>query len=191
VLHDNRGYLTDAVRIPLRLIATQNEAVIEAVIRATNRQTEVRDDQFFAMKDFAKKLEEYFRAFPPKQRLYYERRPHQYDDQSIEKYLIVSHQNLVRAVGAMFLGEPHITTRNFRQLSEKVGKDMFRHTDKCEPYYVAATALSRIEESFKVKFFDSRLKPARYQMMLIMRFLMDSAPLPRMNSNEWRSGATQ
>jgi AIPR protein len=184
VLYDNAGLLNDSVTIPFRLISTQDEGVIESVIRATNRQTEVRDEQFFAMKDFAKKLEEYFKSFAIPQRLYYERRPHQYDEQSIEKYFVVTHQNLVRAFGAMFLGEPHITTRNYRQLSAKVGKEMFRDTDKCEPYYVAALALSRIEEMFKLKVIDPKFKPARYQILLAMRLAMDNQPLPRMNSNE-------
>ena len=55
--------LPDAVRVPFRLIHTQVEFVIEDIIRATNRQTEVKDDQFFAMRDFAKKLEAYSRRF--------------------------------------------------------------------------------------------------------------------------------
>jgi hypothetical protein len=76
VLHDNQDLLTDAVRIPVRLISTRDEAVIESVITATNRQTEVNPDQFFALKDFAKRLEVFFRTFEPEQRLYYERRTH-------------------------------------------------------------------------------------------------------------------
>ena len=64
VLHDNESLLSDSVRIPFRLIGTQDENVIEDIIRATNRQTEVKDEQFFAMKNFAKKLEAYFKSFP-------------------------------------------------------------------------------------------------------------------------------
>jgi hypothetical protein len=63
VLYDNKTLLTDAVSIPFRLIATQDEAVIEAIIRATNRQTEVRNDQFFAMKEFAVSYFSYRRRF--------------------------------------------------------------------------------------------------------------------------------
>jgi hypothetical protein len=111
VLHQMAGQLPDTVRVPFRLIHTQDENVIESIIRATNRQTEVKDDQFFAMKDFAKRLEAYFKTFPVDARLFYERRPHQYDAQDIQKIRIITHQNLVRAVGAMFLGLPHITTR--------------------------------------------------------------------------------
>ena len=130
VLYDNQNLLNDSVRIPFRLICTQDEGVIESIIRATNRQTQVNEDQFFAMSPFAKKLEIFFRGFPVERRLYYERRSHQYDSQDIEKPRILVHQNLVRAVGAMFLGEPHGTTRRFRELSAKVGKEMFLESDK-------------------------------------------------------------
>jgi hypothetical protein len=184
VLHACKDNLPSTVRVPFRLIHTQDENVIESIIRATNRQTEVRDDQFYAMKDFAKKLEAYFRTFSVSERLFYERRPHQYDSQDIEKMRIITHQNLVRAVGAMFLGLPHITTKTFRQLIAKVGKDMFVDTDKAEPYYVAAWALYRLEQQFKNKNIDAKYKAARFQIVLAVRFLLDGEPLPRMNSND-------
>jgi hypothetical protein len=60
VIFDNRDLVNDAVSIPLRLIATQDESVIEDIIRATNRQTEVKTEQFFAVTDFAKQLEIFF-----------------------------------------------------------------------------------------------------------------------------------
>jgi hypothetical protein len=184
VLHHLVNTLPDSVRVPFRLIHTQDENVIESIIRATNRQTEVKDDQFFAMKDFAKKLEAYFKTFPVDTRLYYERRPHQYDAQDIQKLRIITHQNLVRAVGAMFLGLPHITTKTFRQLTAKVGKEIFIDTDKPEPYYVSALALYRLEQLFKNKKIDARYKAARFQILLAVRLLMDADALPKMNSND-------
>jgi hypothetical protein len=184
VLHAQAEKLDPTVRVPFRLIHTQDENVIEGIIRATNRQTEVKDDQFFAMKDFAKKLEAYFKTFPVESRLYYERRPHQYDAQDIEKIRIITHQNLVRSVGAMFLGLPHVTTRRFCDLSARVGKDMFVDTDKPEPYYVAALALYRLEQLFKGKKVDTKYKAARYQLLLVLRMLIDPSSLPKMNSNE-------
>jgi hypothetical protein len=182
VLYDNRDLISDQVQVPLRLICTQDEEVFEAVIRATNRQTEIRGHQFFAMREFAKKLEAYFRTFPVDKRLYYERRSNQYVTEGIEKKRIITHQDLVRAVGAMFLGDAHITTRNFRALKEKVGDKFFCDTDQMEPYYVAALCLYRGEELFAKRKLDPRYKPARYQILLTMRLLMDSKLLPRMNS---------
>ena len=136
------------------------------------------------MKDFAKQLEAYFKAFAVERRLYYERRSNQYDSEGIERPRIIVHQNLVRAVGAMFLGEPHITTRNFRALRAKVGEDMFRNTDRMEPYYVAALAWYKIEQLFRSKRLAAGYKPARYQILLAVRLLMDEEPVGAMNSNK-------
>jgi hypothetical protein len=183
VLHDNYDQLTEEVRVPLRLICTQEQGVVESIIRATNRQTEVKEDQFFAMTPFAKKLEEYFKAFPLDRRLYYERRSNQYDSETIEKQRIIVHQNLVRAVGAMFLGDAHITTKNFRTLRAQVGERMFKDTDRMEPYYVAAAALYRLERLFRTKL-DAHYKAARYQILLAVRLRLDSAPLPQMSSKD-------
>jgi AIPR protein len=63
VLFDQRDKIDDSVKIPLRLICTQDETIIRDIIQATNRQTEVRVDQFLAADDFQKKLEEYFKTF--------------------------------------------------------------------------------------------------------------------------------
>lgn len=183
VLFDNIKELKPSVRIPVRIISTQDENVIESIITATNSQTEVKNDQFFAFKGFAKKLEAYFEANPDDE-IHYERRPHQYDGQNIEKTKIVVHQNLVRAVGGMFLEEPHRTTKNYRQLSAKVGKEMFFDNDKMEPYFLAALALVKLEYLFRSKKIDSNLKPARFLILLAARLIMDGESLPKLYANE-------
>lgn len=188
VLYENQTLLTDEVHIPFRLIGTKDNTVFESVIRATNRQTAVKSHQFFAMEDFAKRLEEYFKAFPLGGRLYYERRSNQYNSDGIEQKRIIVHEDLVRAVGAMFLGEPHITTKTFRALKDKVGIEMFNEADRMEPYYLAALALYNIEAmGFKgQKVLDAKYKPARYQILLAIRLLMNPEPLPFMNSHSMK-----
>lgn len=52
VLFDNRLLLDDNVVVPLRLIATENEDVIASIVKATNRQTEVKEEQLLALSDF-------------------------------------------------------------------------------------------------------------------------------------------
>jgi AIPR protein len=184
VLYDNRSVINDSVRIPVRIISTTNDAVTESVITATNRQTEVKQEQFFALKEFSKKLELFFRSFEVSKRLYYERRTHQYDSSNIEKTRIIIHKDLVRAVGAMFIQEPHRTTRSYKNLAAHVGRDMFLTTDKLEPYYVAGFALYKLNSAFNSGKLPTSLKIARYQILLTARFLIDASPLPKMNANE-------
>ncbi len=57
VLFDQRESLDSTVTVPLRLIATRDESVTASIIRATNRQTELKEEHFLALSDFGKKLE--------------------------------------------------------------------------------------------------------------------------------------
>ena len=98
VLFDNRELLDDSVVVPLRLIATDNEEITSAIVKATNRQTEVKEDQLIALSDFQKRLEAYFNTFDASHRLYYERRSKQYNAVAgIEKTRIVTPSTLIRA----------------------------------------------------------------------------------------------
>ena len=74
VIHESRDAVTEKVMVPVRLIATQDDNIRNAIIKATNRQTEVTEDQLFALSDFPKKLEAFFPTYEDKRKLYYERR---------------------------------------------------------------------------------------------------------------------
>lgn len=184
VVFDNRKELTDSVAIPLRLIVTQDEDVIESIIRSTNRQTEVKPEQFAAITDFAKKLEAFFETFPQGQRLYYERRTGQYDRYQVEKTRVVQLPTMVRTFAAMFLGEPHRTTRSYKSLKERLGVDIYAASHRLEPYYCAALASYRLDVLFRSQRLEAKYKPARYHILLAARLLMDPTQLPPMNSHE-------
>ena len=114
-----------SVAVPVRLIGTQDEEVINAIIRATNRQTQVTEDQFFALEEFPKKLEQFFQTFPAEQRSTMSVRSRQYDRLQIEKTRVITQPTVIKAFAAMFLQEAHRTTRNYSALKDKVGKDIF------------------------------------------------------------------
>ncbi len=184
VLHDQRELLDETVMIPLRLIATRDDEVISSIVKATNRQTEVREEQLLALSDFQKKLETYFSAFPDDQRLYYERRSRQYNSVGgIEKTRIITPGGLIRAFASMFLQEPHRATRSYRRILDRVGSDLFVPTDKLEPYYVAALASYRLEYLFRNQVLPTEYRSARYEVLLALRLYEMPSPLPNMNSN--------
>lgn len=184
VLFDQRGEAGDEINVPLRLIATEDEDVIKSIIRGTNRQTKVEEDQFFALTDFAELLEDFFQTFPEASRLYYERRSGQYAGKPVQNTRIVPHRSLVRAVASMFLELPHQTTRRYRSLRESVGKDIFAKGQRLEPYYLSAFAAYRLEVNFRTARIDPKLKSARFHILLAMRYLANADPLPRMNAKE-------
>jgi AIPR protein len=119
VLFEQADKTDKSIMVPVRLIGTQDEAVINAIIRATNRQTEVKEDQFFALQEFPKALELFFQTFQAAQKLYYERRSRQYDRWTIEKTRIITQPYVIKAFAAMFLNEPHRTTRNYAALKAR------------------------------------------------------------------------
>ena len=183
VLFENKEHLDESVLVPLRLIWTQDEEVIEDIIHATNKQTEVTSEQFFAITTFARHLEAFFKNFPEGKRLYYERRSRQYDGLPVEKTRVVLQTNAVRAFAAMFLAEPHNTVRSYKKLSERVGNDIFIHEHKLYPYYTSAYALYLLEFLFRNQKIDSKYKVAEFQILLAVRLLGNKIPTPKWNAN--------
>jgi hypothetical protein len=184
VLFEQRALLDHTVFVPVRLIATTDEEVVAAVVKATNRQTEVKEEQLFALSDFQKKLESYFGSFEAPRRLHYERRSRQYGASSVEKTRIITPTNLIRSYSSMLLGEPHRTTRSYRRLVERVGTDIFGREHRLEPYYMAASALYRLEYLFRSGAIDATFKAARYQILMATRLIANPASPPRPNSHE-------
>jgi hypothetical protein len=169
--------------IPIRLIVTTSKEIKRAVTTATNSQTKVEDDQFFALTEFAEDLEDYLYTYKDDQSVFYERRSRQYDRVNVPPIRIITHRNLVRAMSAMFLNEPHTVTRTARSLREKIGKDIFVRGHKLEPYYVAAYSFFKLEALFRQRI-DSRLKAARYHILLAARLLANPASPPPFNAKD-------
>lgn len=173
-----------SVMVPVRLIGTQDETVINDIIRATNRQTPVTEDQFFALQEFPKRLEEFFQTFPNPQKLYYERRSRQYERAAIEKTRIITQPNVIKAFAAMFLDEAHRTTRNYAALKARVGKEIFGKGHRMEPYYTAAFALYKLEYLFRNNKLEAQYKPARFHILHAARLLAAAEQMPPMNSHD-------
>jgi AIPR protein len=185
VLVEHRALLTDKIMVPVRVIGIEDETLINSIVRGTNRQTEVREDQFFALQEFPKQLEHYFQAFDEQDRkLYYERRTCQYDRLPIEKVRVITEANVIRSFASMFLDEPHRTTRNYKSLREKVGKEIFSKGDRIEPYYAASLAFYRLDMLFRQERLERKLKPARFHILMVARMKMCEGKFPRRNSGQ-------
>jgi hypothetical protein len=185
VLHDQATRIDDSVYIPIRVIATQDEDIISSIIAATNRQTEVEEEQFLALSDFQKKLEAYFNTFEGPKQVHYERRSRQYSHMtSIEKVRIVNMKMLLRAFASIILQEPHRTTRSYKTLLEGVGKTIFSDQDKLEPYYTAAYTLYKLEYYFRNGTIQTEYKSARYHVLMTFGRLAAEHPLPKASSRE-------
>jgi len=185
VLHECGVGLDENVMVPVRLIATEDDNIKNDIIKATNRQTQVTEDQLIALSDFPKKLEAYFPTFQGKKKLYFERRSRQYNNiPGIEKVRVINMTVLVRAFAAIFCRLPHRTTRNYKTLLRTVGTEIFNKNHRLEPYYVAAFAHYRLEFLFRNQSLPAELKPARYHLLLAYRILARGENVLSVSSHE-------
>ncbi len=191
VLFACREQLAMNLYVPVKILATKNEGIRNSVIRATNRQTEITDDQFFALEDFPKKLESYFPTFEAQYRLYYERRPRQYASENVEKVRIINMPTLVRAYASIYREFPHRTTKNYKGLLKEVGNEIFGKDHVLSAYYAAAFAHYRLDYLFRNNHLAAKLRPARYHILLAARLIHFPEPPAKPNSHEMNRNAEE
>jgi hypothetical protein len=184
VLFNEADELQQDLQIPLRLIVTTDEEIINSVITATNRQTPVTTEDLYALSSFQKKLEALFDSYPDKKKLHYERRSKQYSAVTgIEKVRIISKPQQIRSFAAMFNDEPHRASRYYADLRSTVGRSIFHEQHKLEPYYVAAYAYYKLEFLFRNGLLPVYYKPARYQLLMAFRYLAGGQDMPALTAN--------
>jgi hypothetical protein len=87
----------------------------------------------------------------------------------------------------MFLDDAHRTTRNYKSLRDKIGKEIFCKGHRLEPYYTAALAYYRLESLFRLRRIEPKYKPARFHILMAIRLMASKEPPPRTNSNAMAS----
>jgi hypothetical protein len=184
VLYNNRDELPDTLGVPFKVIATNDEEVINSIITATNRQTQVTDDDLYALSTFQKQLEAFMGAFDERHRLHYERRSKQYNTANVEKVRIVTKTLEMRSFAAMFLDEPRRAANYYSELKPFVGKTIFSPTHKIEPYYTAAFAYYKLEFFFRNGQIPVAYKPARFHILMAARYLAAGSDMPALTANK-------
>lgn len=92
-----------ATLIPIKIIATEDEEVTRKVIIASNQQNRVDEDSFWALDPIQKAIEIYFESKTDDLRLYYERRPGQFNTMpGIEKVRIITKDSLLKITPRYF-----------------------------------------------------------------------------------------
>ena len=128
----------DRVNVPFRLIGSSDPDFVATIIVGTNTQNEVKEDQFWALTPFMKDLEEYCREQAPEKRLFLERRENQYRSEAVERTRIFKPSELVKAVAAMFIFQPHRAARDYRGIRKEFGLKLFQSGHNVIPYHAAA-----------------------------------------------------
>jgi len=139
------GDTAKGVAVPFRLIGSKDAEFVSSIIIGTNRQNQVRDDQFWALKPFMKDLEEYCQSKQEEDRLFIERRENQYRDASVERTRIVKPSELMKSIAAMFLFQPHRAARDYRGIRSEFQDRIFLDDHNVEIYHLAALANYKFE----------------------------------------------
>lgn len=185
VLFNAKDQIGPETNVPIKVVATTDEDIISSIITSTNRQTAVTTEDLLAKSAFQKRLESLYDSYPGKKKLYYERRSRQYATvDGIEKVRITDKKIQIRAFAAMFLDDAHRAARYYSDLLGQVGTKIFIDTHKLEPYYVSAYAYYKLEFLFRNSQIPVYYKPARYHLLMAVRYLVGGSDMPSLTANK-------
>lgn len=190
VLYRCRGSVDNNMMIPVKIVHTESPELVNSVIRSTNRQTQVLDEAFESLKEFHKQLQEYYDTYKDADRLYYERRTHEYDDQvGLKRQNIITLTIQLKSYMSMFLGEPHSMMRYYGELLKKNTDRLFQPDHKLIAYYTAAKTLHGVDRAMANGIVNmKKWKLYRYHILLIVQTIMSERKgvkaIPRPNSRE-------
>ncbi|RKI38470.1 AIPR protein [bacterium D16-51] len=184
VLFNNRESIKDGLQIPIKLIETENDETVNQIIKATNRQTQVSDEQLIALNEFHRKLEAFYGTFSGTNRLYYERRSKQYSYGSdIEKVRIVSIAMQIKSIASMFYDKPHLASRYYGKLLSSID-GVFSDDHQLLPYYTSAYTLYRLEFLFRNKTLPSQYRKFKYYILMMLKYSLTDERIPEMNARK-------
>lgn len=184
VIFNNKENITDGLQLPIKLIETEDDETVNRIIKATNRQTEVSDEQLIALNEFHRKLEAFYATFTGANRLYYERRSKQYNyGTDIEKVRIVSISTQIKAVASMFYDKPHLASRYYGRLLNSID-GIFNDGHQLLPYYTCAFTLYRLEFLFRNKSIPAQYRKFKYFILMLIKYDLADDKIPEMNANK-------
>lgn len=165
IIFRNQAHVS-SIKIPLRLIISNDNDFINTIIVGTNKQNPVRDEQFWALRPFAKDFEEYARTQGDTHALFYERRENQYRfDEVSERTRIIDSASVVKSVVAMFMNLPNRAGRDYRQMKSEFSDKIFLDGHDVRVYHAAAYAFYRLEFMYRTNRVDKELK--KYRMYIL------------------------
>ena len=184
VLFNNKVSITEGLQIPIKIIETDDDETVNQIIKATNRQTQVSDEQLIALNEFHRKLEAFYATFSGTNRLYYERRSKQYSyGTDIEKIRIVSIAMQIKAIASMFYDKPHLASRYYGKLLSSID-GIFDDNHQLMPYYTSAYTLYRLDYLFRNKTLPSQYRKFKYYILMMLKYSLAEEKIPEMNANK-------
>lgn len=180
VVFKSRASLDDSVFLPIKLIVTSDIELKGNIIKATNRQTEVKSEAFESLRQIHGAIEELYAAYSRTKpvRVYYERRAKQYAEHNILPYEIVSLAGQIKAFVGTMLNEPQSTHRYYGELLSTNRHRIFLDQHNPQPYYAAGLAVFRIDALLRSGALPRWAGRFRYHLAMLARILSIDGEVP-------------
>ncbi len=186
VLHRNKDEISESAFLPLKLVVTEDAETTNLVIKATNRQTEVKLEAFESLAPFHRTLEEYYNSVSKARdrKLFYERRSKQYAGLPVRPQDIVTLATQAQAFLSMFLGEPHSTHRYYSEILRATRDRMFIDGHSPVPYYCSALALTKVQDLIRQNALPRSAKRFTHHIILIFRINVSGKHFPDLKKSK-------
>lgn len=175
VLFENRDKVGENANLMIKVVHAKEPLFLEDIVRSTNRQSKVQDDQFLATIETVKNIEKYFDALADSedQKLYFERRKNQYSGRGIPAIRIFDVKHVARCAGAMFLERPDLASRYPNRLTGELSDSIFDPSYREEIYYTAALAYYRVFLMFSNQKIDQRHSNLKWHILMAIKVYFD------------------
>jgi hypothetical protein len=153
IIFRNRDKLNKDTVVPVKIIEVEDREIVNEIVRATNRQTEVKDEAFVVLGDFHKRLERFFLSvdIPEQRKVVYERRKRQYSDTTYSPRNIVTLTSLTNSVVSCCFENPVDAIDYYGVLLKRYEDRIFRDGQSMWPYLLSAKILKELENLYAGK----------------------------------------
>ncbi len=150
ILFSCKDSIDDNTMITIKIIEATDTDIIADIVRATNSQSKVDENQFLSFSPFVRRLEKYFEASEDKDgkeiKLYFERRNGQYRNAGIPKKKVFTIGEASRALGSIFLLVPDLASRYPNKFIKEKSEQLFDEKNKEEAFYAASLVDYRFKQ---------------------------------------------
>ncbi len=170
--------------IPIKLIATGDNNIINYIIKTTNRHNEVKIEAFESLKDYHKKLEEFYNSKNQllNTKIYYERRSKQYayeTNTNIKRNDVITLYEQIKTYLSMFCEVPQIVHRYYGKLliEYRKTKYLFEKVDgreHFELYHISSLALVKFNIYMTKRKLRKKYKLFKYHIILLFKLMIAS-----------------
>jgi len=169
----------DTVLIPLKVIITQNEDLRDEIILTTNSQSKFTEDQLFAITQFQKTLEDYYKSNQKIDNLFYERRTNQFATSGINRGNIIEIREQLKSFMAMFFDLPHLVAGNVGKVVSNYTGKFFQKEHSPIPYYIAGLMSIKWDKFLSKNSLIKEFNKYRYHIFMGFRYLVEDLPFQK------------